>query len=236
MNKKEKAKLVDERLEALYPDVACALEHHDDPFRLLIMAILSAQCTDARVNIVSGPLFERFPDARSIAESSEGELEELIRSVGLYNSKAKNIRRCCRTLVDEFGGEIPEAMEDLLKLGAGRWPTSSAAMCSVWVASWRTRTAYVLPISSVWLIRTTPSRSSGSWRGSSPVSARPTSAIVSCISAVTAVLPARRNVMSVCSPIAAKPVKKENPHEEKNMYPARRSALHFALRLYGATG
>lgn len=81
------------------------------------MAILSAQCTDARVNIVSGPLFERFPDARSIAESSEGELEELIRSVGLYNSKAKNIRRCCRTLVDEFGGEIPEAMEDLLKLG-----------------------------------------------------------------------------------------------------------------------
>lgn len=53
MNKKEKAKLVDERLEALYPDVACALEHHDDPFRLLIMAILSAQCTDARVNIVS---------------------------------------------------------------------------------------------------------------------------------------------------------------------------------------
>ena len=117
MNKKEKAKLVDERLEALYPDVACALEHHDDPFRLLIMAILSAQCTDARVNLVSGPLFARFPDARSIAESREGELEELIRSVGLYNSKAKNIRRCCRTLVDEFGGEIPEAMEDLLRLG-----------------------------------------------------------------------------------------------------------------------
>ena len=116
MNKKEKAKLVDERLEALYPDVACALEHHDDPFRLLIMAILSAQCTDARVNLVSGPLFARFPDARSIAESREGELEELIRSVGLYNSKAKN-SRCCRTLVDEFGGEIPEAMEDLLRLG-----------------------------------------------------------------------------------------------------------------------
>lgn len=63
------------------------------------------------------PLFARFPDARSIAESREGELEELIRSVGLYNSKAKNIRRCCRTLVDEFGGEIPEAMEDLLRLG-----------------------------------------------------------------------------------------------------------------------
>lgn len=120
MNKKEKAKLVDERLEALYPDVACALEHHDDPFRLLIMAILSAQCTDARVNLVSGPLFARFPDARSIAESREGELEELIRSVGLYNSKAKNIRRCCRTLVDEFGGEIPEAMEDLLRLGRRR--------------------------------------------------------------------------------------------------------------------
>lgn len=114
------------------------------------MAILSAQCTDARVNLVSGPLFARFPDARSIAESREGELEELIRSVGLYNSKAKNIRRCCRTLVDEFGGEIPEAMEDLLRsaASAGRLRTSSAATCSASAVLWRTHTAYALPISS----------------------------------------------------------------------------------------
>ncbi len=100
-----------------YPLLECGLEAGEDPFRLLIMAILSAQCTDKRVNIVSVPLFERFPDAKSIAESKEGELEEYIRSVGLYNSKAKSIRACCRTLVEKFDGVIPSAMEDLLTLG-----------------------------------------------------------------------------------------------------------------------
>lgn len=100
-----------------YPSLECGLESGDDPFRLLIMAILSAQCTDKRVNIVSGPLFERFPDARSIAESKEGELEEYIRSVGLYNSKAKSIRACCKTLVEKFNGVIPSEMDDLLTLG-----------------------------------------------------------------------------------------------------------------------
>lgn len=120
MNDKEKAVRAaeaDRRLEALYPDAACSLEHGRDPFRLLIMAILSAQCTDARVNAVAGPLFERFPDARSIAESAEGELEELIRPVGLFNSKARNIRKCCRTLTERFSGRVPESMEDLLTLG-----------------------------------------------------------------------------------------------------------------------
>ena len=108
----EALKILGERYAGARPAL-----HYNTAYELLVAVILSAQCTDARVNLVSGPLFARFPDARSIAESREGELEELIRSVGLYNSKAKNIRRCCRTLVDEFGGEIPEAMEDLLRLG-----------------------------------------------------------------------------------------------------------------------
>ncbi len=104
-------------LYAEYPELECGLESGSDPFRLLIMAILSAQCTDKRVNMVSGPLFERFPDAKSIAGSKDGELEEYIRSVGLYNSKARSIRACCRTLVEKYDGVIPSAMEDLLTLG-----------------------------------------------------------------------------------------------------------------------
>ena len=110
-------KSVIDALYAEYPSLECGLESGSDPFKLLIMAILSAQCTDKRVNIVSVPLFKRFPDAKSIAESKEGELEEYIRSVGLYNSKARSIRACCRTLVEKFDGEIPSAMEDLLTLG-----------------------------------------------------------------------------------------------------------------------
>lgn len=109
------------RLEAFYPDSACALEAKGDPFRLLVMAILSAQCTDARVNLVSVGLFERFPDAKSMAEGEVSEIEELIRSCGLYRSKAKNLSLCAKRLCDVYGGEVPSSMEDLLTLpGVGR--------------------------------------------------------------------------------------------------------------------
>ena len=117
MTKKEKAKLFDEYLKNLYGDVECGLDSGGDPFRLLVMAILSAQCTDARVNIVSKTLFEKLPDARSMAESKEGELEELIRSVGLYNSKAKNLRACAKRICDTYDGIVPKEMDDLLTLG-----------------------------------------------------------------------------------------------------------------------
>lgn len=109
------------RLEAFYPDSACALEAKGDPFRLLVMAILSAQCTDARVNKVSVDLFARFPDAKSMAEGEVSEIEELIRSCGLYRSKAKNLSLCAKRLTEVYGGEVPSAMEDLLTLpGVGR--------------------------------------------------------------------------------------------------------------------
>ena len=109
------------RLEAYYPDAQCALEAGEDAFRLLVMAILSAQCTDARVNLVSGPLFERFPDAASMAEGSVEEIEDLIRTCGLYRNKAKNLHLTAIRLTAVYGGEVPSEMEALLTLpGVGR--------------------------------------------------------------------------------------------------------------------
>ena len=112
-----KALQIESALEKHYPNEKCGLESCGDPFRLLIMAILSAQCTDKRINEISPALFERFPDAASVVASQPGELEEYIFSVGLYNSKARSIRSCCKTLVEEFGGIVPSEMDSLLKLG-----------------------------------------------------------------------------------------------------------------------
>lgn len=113
--------MVIRRLEAYYPESQCALEAGNDPFRLLCMAILSAQCTDARVNLVAGPLFARFPDAPSMAAGSVEEIEDLIRTCGLYHSKAKNLRLTAIRLTEVYGGKVPSEMEDLLTLpGVGR--------------------------------------------------------------------------------------------------------------------
>lgn len=117
LSNKKRMTAVIHALETRYPEPESGLKSGEDPFRLLIMAILSAQTTDARVNLISPALFERFPDAKSIADSSEGELEEYIKTVGLYNTKAKNIRNACRRLVDVYGSVIPSKMEDLLTLG-----------------------------------------------------------------------------------------------------------------------
>ena len=119
--KKENALFAVNALKEYYPESKCALKYEGDPFRLLVMAVLSAQCTDKRVNEVSVKLFETLPDAKAFADSEEGVLEELIRPVGLFNSKAKNLRKACRMLVDRFGGKVPEEMDNLLSLpGIGR--------------------------------------------------------------------------------------------------------------------
>ncbi len=116
-----KADAITDALYNLYPDAACGLDAGADPYRLFVMAVLSAQCTDERVNAVSTELFKRFPTPLSIAESKEGELEKYIYTVGLYNSKAKALREACRRIVDVYGGEIPSSMDDLLSLrGVGR--------------------------------------------------------------------------------------------------------------------
>ena len=107
-------------LEQTYPDARCALDYRN-PLELLVATMLSAQCTDERVNKVTPALFERYPDAASFAEAAPAELEELIHSCGFYRQKAKSIRACCRRLVDEFGGEVPAGMEHLVTLpGVGR--------------------------------------------------------------------------------------------------------------------
>lgn len=121
MDKKQKSAVLVSSLEKLYPEALCSLDHGGDPYKLLVMAVLSAQCTDARVNIVSVPLFEKYPTPRLLAASPEGELEEIIRSVGLYNSKAKNLRLAAKILDEEYGGKVPMDMDKLLRLnGVGR--------------------------------------------------------------------------------------------------------------------
>lgn len=103
------------RLQRLYPDATCTL-NYETPVQLLVATILSAQCTDERVNQVTPALFQRFPDAPSLATADLEELETLIRSTGFYRNKAKNIQGACRLIVDKFNGEVPKLMEHLLEL------------------------------------------------------------------------------------------------------------------------
>ncbi len=121
MNLKTLSEIVVSRLKELYPEASCALEYGGDPFRLLVMARLSAQCTDKRVNLVSKELFERFPNAEAMANASVGEIENLIKSCGLYHTKAKDIKKMSEVILSEYNGKVPESMEDLLRLsGVGR--------------------------------------------------------------------------------------------------------------------
>src|SRR4029453_1795126 len=107
-------------LTKLYPDARCALAHQT-PLQLLIATILSAQCTDARVNLVTPALFARYQAAKDFATSDPKELEGLIASTGFFRMKAKNIRACCQMLVERHGGEVPGTMEELVQLaGVGR--------------------------------------------------------------------------------------------------------------------
>lgn len=117
----ELARIFDEGLEKLYPDAVCSLDYGGDAWRLLVMARLSAQCTDERVNIVCEGLFARFPDARAMADAPIGEIEDLIRSCGLFRAKAASIKEMSRKLIGEYGGEIPRDIDRLLEFpGVGR--------------------------------------------------------------------------------------------------------------------
>ena len=118
--KKQRALEVLARLKRLYPDATCSLAY-ETPVQLLVATILSAQCTDERVNLVTPALFARFPDARAMAEADLSELETLVRSTGFYRNKAKNIQGACRKIVTDFGGEVPQTMAELTSLpGAAR--------------------------------------------------------------------------------------------------------------------
>jgi endonuclease-3 len=107
-------------LAAEYPDATCALEF-SNPLELLIATILSAQCTDVRVNMVTPALFKKYPNAAAYAAAKRPELEKAIQSTGFFRNKAKSIQECCRKLVEEHGGKMPQTIEKLVELpGVGR--------------------------------------------------------------------------------------------------------------------
>ncbi len=119
--KKERLAAIVSALKEVYPDAECALEYQGDPWRLLVMGRLSAQCTDKKVNAVSVELFSAFPTARAMADGEIGEIERIIKPCGLYRMKAANIKEASRIVADELDGRLPDDMEGLLKLpGVGR--------------------------------------------------------------------------------------------------------------------
>jgi endonuclease-3 len=129
--------LVPERIAAIldalaktYPGVVCALNHRS-AWELTVATILSAQCTDVRVNLVTPALFKAFPTPKAMAAASLPELEELIRTTGFFRNKAKSIKGAAKTVVEEFGGKVPQTMEELLRL-----PGVARKTANVVLGSW----------------------------------------------------------------------------------------------------
>ena len=120
VDKKERVLKIIEIFNNVYSEADCTL-NYTNPLQLLISTQLAAQCTDKRVNIVAKDLYKKYPDVYAFANADELELREDIRSTGFFRNKAKNIIGCCKMLISDYGGEVPEAMEDLLRLpGVGR--------------------------------------------------------------------------------------------------------------------
>lgn len=112
---KRRAANVYKKLEAIYPDAECALVHQN-PFELLVATILSAQCTDVRVNMVTPALFKAYPTPGKMAQAKISHLEELVKTTGFFRNKAKSIKGAAMTIVQDYDGKVPDEMEDLLKL------------------------------------------------------------------------------------------------------------------------
>ena len=120
MTKKEIAEKACEELEKIYPDVECSLVYKK-PYELLIATRLAAQCTDARVNIVTKTLFQKYPSLEAFAGADLNELEEDVKPCGFYRTKAKSIKEMTGQLINDFGGKVPDTMDELLSLsGVGR--------------------------------------------------------------------------------------------------------------------
>lgn len=120
MTKKEKVREIQKIFDVIYGDAKCSLDF-ENPLQLLIATQLAAQCTDKRVNMVTPALFERYKTAEDFANADIFELEGYIRSTGFYHNKAKNIIGCCKKIISDFGGMVPETMEELTSLdGVGR--------------------------------------------------------------------------------------------------------------------
>lgn len=120
MTKKERVIKAIEALEKLYPDAICSLDY-SDAFQLLIATRLSAQCTDARVNMVTPALFKKYPDAKSMSQAPIEDVEQLIKTCGLYKTKARDLVGIAKMITEDFDGKVPDTIEQLTKLpGVGR--------------------------------------------------------------------------------------------------------------------
>ncbi len=126
-DKKKRTAEIIKRLKKAYPDAHCAL-NHSNPFELLIATILSAQCTDERVNIVTANLFRKYRSPQDFADVSQAELEKDIHSTGFFRNKAKNIKAASQRLIDVYGGEIPRKMEEILTLGGVARKTANVVL------------------------------------------------------------------------------------------------------------
>lgn len=119
--KKLRGEKIVERLKEIYPSAECALHYEGEAWKLLVMGRLSAQCTDARVNIVCKELFEKYPTAKALADGELSDIENIVRPCGLFRTKAESIKGACKMLCEEFGGTLPNSMDLLLKFpGVGR--------------------------------------------------------------------------------------------------------------------
>ena len=120
-SKRERALVVCERMEEHYPEAECALKFDGDPFRLTIAVLLSAQTTDKGVNKVTPILWDRYPTHEDLANADVADVEEILRPIGFYRTKATNCIKCARMVISEFGGEVPHTYEELQRLpGVGR--------------------------------------------------------------------------------------------------------------------
>jgi len=128
---KNRARKIVRALKKTYPDVECALQF-ETPFQLLVATILSAQCTDERVNKTTPALFKKFPDASSMAKSTQAAVEKLVKSTGFFRNKASNIRKMAKAVVENHEGELPQTLEELVALpGVGR-KTANVLLGVVW--------------------------------------------------------------------------------------------------------
>jgi endonuclease-3 len=118
-------------LRKRHPDAQCAL-NHESPLQLLVATILAAQCTDARVNLVTPGLFQKYPTAKAFADARQEELEQEVRSTGFFRNKAKSIRGACARIVADYGGKVPDTMEALLTLPGVARKTANVVLGSAY--------------------------------------------------------------------------------------------------------
>lgn len=131
MTKKERVKFILEKLEEKFGKPKCAL-NYDTPFELLVAVILSAQCTDKRVNIVTEAMFKEYNTPEQFATMDIEKIEELIKSTGFYRNKAKNIQKASQQLLEKYNGELPQEMDKLLELGGVGRKTANVVRGEVW--------------------------------------------------------------------------------------------------------